>query len=36
MNGIGALLIVTLILFMVIKHAVAAGILLADKLKKKK
>lgn len=36
MNGIGALSIVALILYMVIKHAVAAGIRLADKLKKKK
>ena len=36
MNGVGALLIAALILYMVIKHAVAAGIRLADKLKKKK
>ena len=35
MNGIGALLIVALILYVVIKLAVAAGIRLADKLKKK-
>lgn len=35
MNGVGALLIVALILYMIIKLAVAAGIRLADKLKKK-
>lgn len=35
MNGVGAILIGTWTLYMVVKYAVAAGIYLADKLKKK-